>query len=220
MPEIDDDDEIVEIARPRLQALIVLFALAYIEIALALILATFSIIVPRLFMFLNIMLFASLVLFILLGVLITGYVKLYEGLIISPILKFLDRSQSRDTAVAIQMLRDKIRASAWPKFMLILSLLVYISSAMIFEKSELSISGIILLVLIIIIVIADEGFMGYRIARAQYADNESEIRELLAWIVGRSRRQGGWPDPPTRILPFPRPSTPPHAPGYGADEKT
>jgi hypothetical protein len=71
MPEIDEDD-LLEIARVRVQATMLLFALAYGEIALALTLATFSIYVPRLFLFMNGVLFGVLILFVAIPIFING----------------------------------------------------------------------------------------------------------------------------------------------------
>lgn len=190
----------VEEARTRLATLCVLFTWAFFHIALTLVLVTFSIKIPHLSFFIFLIFFSLLIMFASRSFVVQLYTKLSDKIVMGQISRSLNAQQIRENTLSIQMLRNNIQNSTIPKLVCLFTMLVYAISLAIFNIS-FSIWPIAFLLLLLFLIIFDEFLLGHRIATGRYADNETEIRELLAWI-DRNRRQGrNGGGPPALILP-------------------
>ena len=111
------------------------------------------------------MLAGLVALFVLIPFVIFGYMKIYDKLLLPRIQIFFDEAQLRNSSVALDMLREKVRASAWSTSIIIMSVLTYIFASVLLENVRLSPFVFMIFGTIFLIIMGDQALLAYRIEK-------------------------------------------------------
>ena len=203
----------------RLIALRILFSVAFAEIALAVTLSSFSILLPRLFSFLNALLLCIALSYIIIPVLLSSLINIYFKIVFNCIITNITGDHSQEVSAALEMLKDKTRTVASAHILVIFGLVVYFGTVIWIKSVNISLTGIALALGIIIIPLADLIILAFRISKGRFADNETEIRELLTWILSQSSGRGGSLNRMRRITPLSKRPAASSVSSLGADKE-